>query len=343
MKKYIPFLMVPMLCMGAISCQDEEESTYSLQVVKSEAYFQAKESKGYIVLSQSGNFTASSSEDWCQVTCKQDSVLLQISNNTSLEGRTAIVTITSADGSQKVPVSQAGGYFRSDAGQDTFVVNNKQQDLAYAIKTVFDYESSTDASWITPNIGSDGTTLSIASNTSGAPRYALVKFYCASLNQTITTGIYQYETSDFLGNWTAQWQDKSGKQQQKPIQIIADESHPGQMVIEGLQDGIRVPVVAYGNSLAIVTNSYAGMFNSQYQVYVCGLSEDNIIYSKEKETVARHYFCNPEYLNDKLSYPFKADSTFQDGKKMGGFALSAYKNNQNMGAINQFLNLELTR
>lgn len=339
MKKYIPFLMVPMLCMGAVSCQDEE-STYSLQVVKSEAYFQAKESKGYIVLSQSGNFTASSSEDWCQVTCKQDSVLLEVSNNTSLEGRTAVVTITSADGSQKVPVSQAGGYFRSDAGQDTFIVNNKQQKLVYDIKTVFDYAASTEASWITPNIGTEGTTLNIASNTSGAPRYAKVQFYCESLNQTITTGIYQYETSNFLGNWTAKWQDKSGKQQQKSIQISANGK---QLVIDGLQDGIRIPAVAYGNSLAIVTNSYAGMYNSQYQVYVCGLSEESIIYSKEKESAARHYFCNPEYLNDKLNYPFKADSTFQDGKKMGGFALSAYKDDQNMGAINQFLNLELTR
>lgn len=342
MKAYIPFLMIPMLCMGFISCQDEE-SSYSLQVIKTEAYFQAKESKGYIILSQSGNFTASSSEDWCQVSCKEDSVLLKVSNNMSLEGRTAEVTITSADGSQKVPVSQAGGFFRSDAGQDTFIVNNKQQKMVYDIKTVFDYEVSTDASWITPSISSEGTTLNIAPNTSGTPRYAKIQFYCGTLNQTITTGIYQYESSNFLGDWTAQWQDKSGKRQQKTIQIVADENHPGQMVIEGLQDGIRIPVIGYGNSVAVVTNSYAGMFNSQYQVYICGLSEENIIYSKEKETVARHYFCNPEYLNDKLSYPFKSDSTFQDGKKMGGFALSAYKNNQNMGAINQFLNLELTR
>lgn len=339
MKKYIPFLMVPVLCMGAVSCQDEEK-TYSLQVVKSEAYFQAKESKGYIVLSQSGNFTASSSEDWCQVTCKQDSVLLNVSDNTSLEGRTAVVTITSADGSQKVPVSQAGGYFRSDAGQDTFIVNNQEQKLLLDIKTVFDYESSTEASWITPNIGTEGTTLNIAPNTSGAPRYAKVEFYCESLNQKISAGIYQYETNDFLGNWTAKWQDKSGNQQQKSIQISANGN---QLVIDGLQDGIRIPAVAYGNSLAIATNSYAGLFNSQYQVYVCGLSEENIIYSKEKESAVRHYFCNPEYLNDKLNYAFKADSTFQDGKKMGGFALSAYKDNQNMGAINQFLNLELTR
>lgn len=343
MKKYIPFFLLPALCLPATSCQDDENTGNELSIVKSEAYFQAAASKGYIIVSSVGGFTASSSESWCQVSCNGDSVLIAVSDNAAFEGRTALVTISGNEGGeQRVPVSQAGGYFRSDS-ENMFRMDNTAQTLQYSLSSAFSYETLCDADWLQTEEAADGVLISLSENTSGTPRYTTVKFRCNALDKEFEAKIYQYDTEDLLGEWTAEWTSKNGQKQEATVNVTKDASGSDALYIDGLQEGIRIPATAYNHSIAISTNAYAGQYNSRYDVYINGATASHIIHAKEQETAIRHYYCEPTVEGEEFSYPFVADSTFTDGEAMSGFALSAYLNNKNQGSINEFYDLKLKR
>lgn len=343
MKKYIPFFLLPALCMPATSCQDDDQAGDGISIVKSETYFQAAASKGYIVVSSVGGFTASSSEAWCQVSCKADSVLISVSDNASLEGRTAMVTISNTGGgNQMVPVSQAGGYFRTES-DSVFRMDNSAQTFEYRLASSFDYETSCGADWVSSEPTADGVMLSLAENTSGAPRYTKVSFSCAALGKQFEADVYQYDTDNLLGNWTAEWTSKNGQKQEAAVSVVKDATDESTLYIDGLQEGILVPAKAYNHSIAIQTNAYAGTYNSRFAVYVNGATASHIIHAKEQETAVRSYYCLPTVAGENMDYPFVADSTFTNGEAMAGFALSAYLNDKNQGSINEFYNLKLKR
>ena len=139
MKKYIAYLLIPVACLTGTGCSNDDE-TEAFTVIKSEVIFRATPSTGYIVVSNSGDFTAESSVAWCTTECRNDSVIINASINKNLEGRTAVITITSAKGGvQKVPVTQYGAYFRVD-NNNVLYATDEEVTLSYTVESAFNYQ-----------------------------------------------------------------------------------------------------------------------------------------------------------------------------------------------------------
>lgn len=147
MKKYIAYLLIPVACLTGTGCSNDDE-TEAFTVIKSEVIFRATPSTGYIVVSNSGDFTAESSAAWCTTECRNDSVIINASINKNLEGRTAVITITSAKGGvQKVPVTQYGAYFRVD-NNNVLYATDEEVTLSYTVESAFNYQVTPSAQWI---------------------------------------------------------------------------------------------------------------------------------------------------------------------------------------------------
>lgn len=340
--RYTLYALLPLLSLGLGSCSDDELPASGLSVISSKVNMSAAAATGYIVVSQTGGFTAESTESWCTTECRADSVLVTVTDNTALEGRTAMVKLTAVDGSStSVAVTQSGGYFRIEGEPSEFRLDDSACSFDYALSSSFDFTATSNASWLTAEPKDGKVKLNVAENTTGEPRYACVSFFSAKMDRTIEAGIYQYNVSDLTGNWTALWTDKNGSAKQGLVEVVMGSD--GKLSLTGLYEGISVPLEAYESSFAVVTNSYAGVYGGRFEVYVSGATSNHIVRTKENESVARRYYCLPTYNENSFSYPFVADSTFVDGEALGGFALTAYSDGKNQGSISEFYGLSLTR
>lgn len=342
-KKYVTRAFAALMCLSFFSCSEDELSEAGLTVINSNVNMSAAASTGYIIVSQSGGFTASSSQSWCTVECRDDSVLVSVTDNTALEGRTAVVTVTAIGSSQStsVPVSQRGGWFRTEDEPSEFRLGDADSVFSYALTSSFDFTISSDADWLSALLNSDDVQITVAENTTGAPRYGLLSFYSSKFDRTISAGIYQYDLNDLTGSWTASWTDKNGLTHAEPVEVST--AADGKLKLTGLYEGIDVPLEAYQGSFAVVTNAYAGVYGGRFDIYVSGVTSSHIIRTKENEPTARYYACLPTFENDSFSYPFVPDSTFSNGEEMKGFALSAYANGSNQGLVDEYYDFSLSR
>jgi len=110
MKKIFNILFFIFLILSLTNCNDdnkEDKEFGTLSIVKSEVTFPATGgNNGYINFNYSGKVEVSSSENWCTTEIAGNRVNVSVTPNTTIAIKCAIVTISSGDQKQEIPIYQ---------------------------------------------------------------------------------------------------------------------------------------------------------------------------------------------------------------------------------------------
>lgn len=138
-----------MACILLAGCSDDGNGTPEevLKVVSSEVSFDCLGGTGTIQVRSALPISATSSEEWCQVSVSATTVSVTVSANRLIGSRTALVTILAGEEETQVPVYQLGDIFDTDMKDTDFPAAGGE--VTFRVKSNWEvrFEAGDDASW----------------------------------------------------------------------------------------------------------------------------------------------------------------------------------------------------
>lgn len=335
-------IILTLLAALFLACDDDDDNTTVADVTVSGINFLAAESQGYILLNGE-TATAQSSTAWCTLSQTPDTIHVHVTDNTDMSSRNAIVTLTYSGGTvTQIPINQQGGYFRVGTDQ-ALLATDSAQTLSVTVESAFDYTITTDQDWITPQILTDGVTLTLQQNTTGAPRYADAVLNCTKMNKQLTLQIYQYTLDDLAGQWTAQYINSRNVQTTAVVDINTNTD--GTLALTGLPQELTLTAQPLDNhTFAFTLGQDLGTYQTNYHIYIGGISATGVTYTADTETRAINYTSALTYSDGTYLCSFTPDSTFSDGTTMDGIVVTAYNAaGTKLGTVEAFRQLTLSR
>ncbi len=209
MKNIYYILLFAAFCLLFTGCSsDDDMDGVSLKIVNSNVSFEDKGGEGSIEVFSEAPFEVTIEADWCTYTISDNTIKLNVTPNTSIEGRNTVVTITS--GNEKpllVNVIQAGGVFYLPNGE-----KNLGYDLTGGNKSIMVYSSQPflveipdDCNWLTYAI--DGDEVIFTATKTEFPRKSVI-VNLKMAEKTIPLIINQmFGYSDFIGTFKLSFTD----------------------------------------------------------------------------------------------------------------------------------------
>lgn len=162
MRKYISILIM-LLCVGFISCDDGSNDVPAFKIAGNEMDITAVGGKVTVTLSMDGE-KATSDQTWCVPSISGKTVELTLEKNPSLEGRTALVTVTKGAESISFPVTQPGNLIPTpDSDAVEFDAHGGEIKIPVRNALPFRVELEDDVTWVTARV--DGSTLVLNAET----------------------------------------------------------------------------------------------------------------------------------------------------------------------------------
>lgn len=162
MRKYISILIM-LLCVGFISCDDGSNDVPAFKIAGNEMDITAVGGKVTVTLSMDGE-KATSDQTWCVPSVSGKTVELTLEKNPSLEGRTALVTVTKGAESISFPVTQPGNLIPTpDSDAVEFDAHGGEIKIPVRNALPFRVELEDDVTWVTARV--DGSTLVLNAET----------------------------------------------------------------------------------------------------------------------------------------------------------------------------------
>ena len=181
-------VFVMMACSDDKSGYTPEEPT--IAIVSQDLSFGPQGRTGTLVFQADGAVTASLTSDWCSAQVSGNTVTVNVEDNQSIEGRVAILTLTSAGRSVKFPVQQRGMIATSFPENDCHA-ENAGSVMSYTISHDFPVELVTAADWIHPVMEGETLNVTIDPNTTGQIRRGTVTMTCGGQEDALS--IVQYD------------------------------------------------------------------------------------------------------------------------------------------------------
>ena len=214
MKKLLSIFSIAVMLIAFSSCENEEGHGYeiadNIQIVSNNISFDAKAQSGTVEVIAPGAVTVKCDAPWVTTSVDGGIINVAVTQNNSLEGRNAVLTIMSGSEKKTITVAQRGYVFDLDFGGATDLkLNDKAFSKAYPCKSTLDLEISTSASWLTAVYADGKLTISAEENTTGNPRkgYIIYSFGPGTEEQTIS--VMQCEVSDMYGDYYFAFYDGS--------------------------------------------------------------------------------------------------------------------------------------
>ena len=328
--------------LGAGCDDDAQEAAFG--ILEARLNFDAPASRGYVLVSDP-SCTATAADGWCTVSRSGDSIIVNVTDNISIESRHTSLTLASGGASRRIPVSQSGGYFRleSDSVQHT---GDSTATLNLAVPAAFDYEAIPSAAWVTCTRDGQTLRLAVERNLSGAPRKADISLSCPTMGKDFHVSLLQYSVDDLMGSWEASYTTNSGQEQTAQV-TLTHNAADGTVSLSGLDrnyEDITLKADADGQRFSFATGTFIGFLErggTTYRIYQHGATGTHEVRPGETRTL--HYgslFSISEGGKETLT--FQADSTFTDGTAMEGIAVMADMNGQ-LRSVSEYYGLQLTR
>ena len=201
-KQIICILMVLATVVGC-SQYEYDIPTSGVEVKESVLEFDAFGGDGYILVESKSAISAESDATWCQVRVVDKRIVVTVASFDGMENRTALVTITSNDGTPvNVPVTQTASLF---------IIDDLSLETGFILSTVKTHVradnrpvsvSSNDA-WLSVVYERDSVFITAQLNNNSSIRIGTVTVKAGDITQTIT--VKQQERrllyDEFLGEW----------------------------------------------------------------------------------------------------------------------------------------------
>ena len=214
MKKLLSIFSIAVMLIAFSSCENEEGHGYeiadNIQIVSNNISFDAKAQSGTVEVIAPGAVTVKCDAPWVTTSVDGGIINVAVTQNNSLEGRNAVLTIMSGSEKKTITVAQRGYVFDLDFGGATDLkLNDKAFSKAYPCKSTLDLEISTSASWLTAVYADGKLTISAEENTTGNPRKGYIVYSFGPGTEEQTISVMQCEVSDMYGDYYFAFYDGS--------------------------------------------------------------------------------------------------------------------------------------
>lgn len=200
--KGFSILLAMLLLLAA--CKENNDGGYEanssdITVVRQDLTFDPQGRTGTLEFRANSAVSVSLTSDWCTAVVSGNVVSVTVTDNTSIEGRVAILTLNSGTSSLKMPVQQRGMMVTSFPVNDYHALNNGGV-KSYTIRHDFPVELVTAADWIHPVMEGDKLNVTVDPNTTGQIRRGTIAMNCGGLTDMLN--IVQYDlTTNVVGSY----------------------------------------------------------------------------------------------------------------------------------------------
>lgn len=266
-KNYI--LALALLCASAIgltACSDDNDNPYaagsSISIVSSSLNFDAKAAQSAIHFTAPGTVSVSTSRSWCQAQLSGDSVIVNVDQNTTFNGRSATVTLRCGADSTVLAVVQNGVVLSVDA-RNIGITTDEADVRKLALKSNLDLNVKTLNDWLTASIDGDSLTVNCSQNDTRNVRKGGVVLYSGGYSDTLYVVQCDF-AKDLAGKYKLYFSSKSGKQSSYNVTL----SEAGIK----LNNQITLPTTfdASTGVLSIESGSYCGRYSGNYIYTIFG-------------------------------------------------------------------------
>ena len=252
---------------------DSESSR--LELIRSEVIFGPTASQGLIEVNTAAPVEAVSSEEWCTVSVNGNIVNVAVTDWTEVEGRNALVSVSSAGKSIDVAVHQNGAVFATDA-PTVLSSDYDAQQFEFKLKTNVDVELSTSDDWITAEIVNGKLVISVDENTTGAKRTGYVYYKYGNSEGQIQVTQIDFAI-DVLGEYQL-WYSRSATSAQWAYLPVTLKANSIDFTVSGANFSIPITFVNGENApyvISVADEQYVG----DYSTYSCYLGFDTYAYN----------------------------------------------------------------
>ncbi|MBP3517171.1 MAG: hypothetical protein J6K31_01945 [Parabacteroides sp.] len=169
----------------------------TLAVSKNSFLFGFETGHGEFTISSNTNWNISSDQSWCNVATTSGSnnktISFSITENTSTQRRTAIITVETSSSSIQIVVTQEGKTEvlpNLSVSPESISVTANEQTSSFSIASNTNWTISSNQTWCTPSVtsgsGDKTVTCSISANTSSQSRTATMTVTAGDLSKTVT-------------------------------------------------------------------------------------------------------------------------------------------------------------
>lgn len=212
---------------------DEEEliQEKALAIVKSDVLFQAAAATGTVEVKASSSITAECSAEWCSVSVNSNIVSVTVTENPSLQGRSAVLTIKCGGDSVETVIQQTGFVFSLECG-NYIKFNDDASQNAYAFKCNVDVKFETDCPWIQASSSDGKLNIDVEANNSGNYREGKIRYYSDTSEGEIEISQFDID-KDFLGAMRMYYYNTSGSYVYQSITVDSRTIN--------LSSGLKIP------------------------------------------------------------------------------------------------------
>lgn len=204
MKKIYKVLLTALIATGSLaSCSDydapEVNNESAVKIISHETSFQAAPSQGTVVVESASPVTVTCDGNWVTTSVNGNTINVSVTQNSSIDGRSAMLKLTNSEGTTQLAVIQSGIVIQLEGG-NTKTYNDNARTVTFNLKTNVPMEISSDVNWITPTMEDGVITAELAANNAGYVRTGHIIISTEGYEDTIaiTQGDF---TKDIAGTY----------------------------------------------------------------------------------------------------------------------------------------------
>ena len=170
----------------------EDDATYTpvvpLEISSADVAFEANGGTGSIVINSKGTITATTSSSWISCSVSGSTVTVVAQENTSRDGRSALIKVTSSDGATTNVTATQKGFVFGIKGQSAYTIEGEAMTMTLGVYHISPVTVTSSSDWIaaTFNGDTDEIAIQIAENTTGAERTGEIVVESAGMTETVT-------------------------------------------------------------------------------------------------------------------------------------------------------------
>lgn len=192
--------MIATVALSFAACSDDDAGEQYLHesevsITESNMNFTANEQSGYVIVKAPESLTAKTGASWAKATVNGDSVIVSVTANHKVEGRSTLLTVFSGTDSANVTIQQMGMSY-SYNGNSYYIYNDSARTITLPV-TNEGAEITVDApDGFTYEMGDSGIVLGVDSNATGGIRTSDVIINAGPYKDTVQ--VIQGELKDVI-------------------------------------------------------------------------------------------------------------------------------------------------
>lgn len=273
MNKILSLLLIACGASTFVACSDDTENPYdhtsSISVVSSNVSFTARASQGVVrvSLAEGGSVVPTVGADWCTAVVAGDSVVVSVTQNSTLSGRSTMLTLHNGADSTQVPVTQDGVIAQLENNGVAFESDDAQTQHCY-LRSNIDLTVTSAPDWLTASISGDSLIVTATANTSGLPRKGYVKYGSGDFADSALVTQADFD-ADIAGTYNLHYSTASGRQRYLPATVTSTG-----MTITSLRLTVPMTYDPYTGSFTIESGQYLGMNSGNYIYFAFATEPD---------------------------------------------------------------------